>query len=84
MVVASGGVLKPWLARGKKPGSGRKRGGSFLRTFLVSMRPVRKSGRKVDRRIFLFTDNDDPFAHVDPLTRADMRRLTIQRAKVWR
>nr|ATA62878.1 putative KU70-like protein [Cupressus sempervirens] len=39
------------------------------------------STRNVDKRILLFTNNDDPFENADPRVKADMRRTTIQRAK---
>lgn len=34
-----------------------------------------------DKRILLFTNNDDPFGNIDGGAKADMRRTTIQRAK---
>ncbi|XP_024517551.1 ATP-dependent DNA helicase 2 subunit KU70 [Selaginella moellendorffii] len=37
--------------------------------------------KNLGKRILLFTNNDDPFENADPVTKADMRRTTIQRAK---
>ncbi|KAH9298231.1 hypothetical protein KI387_029913, partial [Taxus chinensis] len=39
------------------------------------------STRNVEKRILLFTNNDDPFGNADPVAKADMRRTTIQRGK---
>lgn len=39
------------------------------------------STHNADKRILLFTNNDDPFGNIDGGAKADMRRTTIQRAK---
>ncbi|XP_020526581.1 ATP-dependent DNA helicase 2 subunit KU70 isoform X2 [Amborella trichopoda] len=41
----------------------------------------RGSSKNVDKRILLFTNEDDPFRHVDGATKSDMIRTTLQRAK---
>lgn len=41
-----------------------------------------RSAKTTDKRILLFTNEDDPFGNMKGLTKADMTRTTLQRAKV--
>lgn len=41
-----------------------------------------RSSKTVDKRILLFTNEDDPFGSVTGATKKDMTRTTLQRAKV--
>eukprot|EP01018_Ginkgo_biloba_P006362 Gb_35352 [translate_table: standard] len=61
------------------PGS---RENPLYNAFWVAQGLLRKGSIKnVDKRILLFTNDDDPFGNADAGARADMRRTTIQRAK---
>lgn len=41
-----------------------------------------RSTKNADKRILLFTNEDDPFGRIKGATKTDMIRTTIQRAKV--
>jgi ATP-dependent DNA helicase 2 subunit 1 len=41
-----------------------------------------RTSKNVAKNVMLFTNNDDPFGDADASVRQDMRRTTIQRAKV--
>ena len=43
---------------------------------------VFRSVKNTSKRIFIFTNQEDPFDDCDPEFRKDMRRTTIQRARV--
>ncbi|KAJ7566554.1 hypothetical protein O6H91_02G108300 [Diphasiastrum complanatum] len=65
--------------RGVKSGS---RESSLYNAIWVSQGMFSKTAAKNHgKRIFIFTNNDDPFEDVDPSLKADLKRTTIQRAK---
>ncbi|KAL3684814.1 hypothetical protein R1sor_002836 [Riccia sorocarpa] len=39
------------------------------------------TSKNILKRIYIFTNNDDPLENTNPLVKADLRRTTIQRAK---
>lgn len=41
-----------------------------------------RSTRTADKRVLLFTNEDDPFGSIKGITKTDMMRTTLQRAKV--
>ena len=41
-----------------------------------------RSAKTSDKRILLFTNEDDPFRNIKGVTKLDMTRTTLQRAKV--
>lgn len=41
-----------------------------------------RSAKTVDKRILLFTNDDDPFGSIKGAVKSDMTRMTLQRAKV--
>lgn len=41
-----------------------------------------RSSKTADKRILLFTNEDDPFGKMKGATKTDMTRTTLQRAKV--
>ncbi|KAJ4968377.1 hypothetical protein NE237_015078 [Protea cynaroides] len=58
------------------------RDNSLYNALWVAQALLRKgSAKTVDKRILLFTNEDDPFGSIKGATRTDMTRTTIQRAK---
>lgn len=41
-----------------------------------------RSAKMVDKRMLMFTNEDDPFGTLKGVTKLDMTRTTLQRAKV--
>ncbi|KAL2459822.1 ATP-dependent DNA helicase 2 subunit KU70 [Forsythia ovata] len=64
---------------GISPGS---RDNSLYNALWVAQALLRKgSAKTADKRILLFTNEDDPFGNIKGVTKMDMMRTTLQRAK---
>lgn len=62
--------------------SSDSRENSLYNALWVAQALLRKgSAKTTDKRILLFTNEDDPFGNMKGLTKADMTRTTLQRAK---
>eukprot|EP00897_Mesotaenium_endlicherianum_P004808 jgi/Mesen1/4355/ME000022S03645 len=46
----------------------------------VAQTMLKSGGKNVDKRVLLFTNNDDPFAEAGERARQDMHRTTVQKA----
>lgn len=53
----------------------------YLTALILVIYAIR-STKTADKRILLFTNEDDPFGNIKGVTKLDMMRTTIQRAKV--